>query len=75
MTLKDNMRAWLGVDKPRAVPRRIDPRDSVTVITTGDVGVERGAAFAKAIDGWREGTVVLFLTEGSRIELTRRDKS
>ena len=73
MTLREHVRLWVGADKPRAVPRRINPKDSVTVIIPGGVANTTAAdEFSNDIAKWRKGEGVLYIPEGSRIELTRR---
>ena len=68
---------------PRSTPRRIHPRDSVTVIYPRDVTMDSAASteMTKTVDAWRVGgkdaygtdrNAVQFLPEGCRVELTRR---
>jgi hypothetical protein len=76
MTLRERAAVWLmpGADKPRAVPRRIHPLDSVTVISQGTVSASAAAEFSADLARWRAGEGDLYLPEGSRIETTRRAK-
>ena len=53
MTLRERFALWLmpGVDEPRAVPREIDPRDSVTVTFTGQLNpIQTGATVQQMLD-------------------------
>ena len=57
--------------KMRAVPRQIGPNDSVTVVHQGTITPTDALEFEADVKLWREGKKVLYVPDGSHIELTR----
>ena len=65
---------WVLREDERAVPRRIDPLDSLVVIYTGDQPPKAKAdEFELAVAKWRlSSDTVLYMPSGFRLMATRR---
>jgi hypothetical protein len=74
MSIRDRLAGW--VDK-RTTPRKVHPRDSVTIVYQGPTpDATHAAELEKAVAAWRAGSpIVLFLPAGSKMEVTRRPVS
>lgn len=64
---------WILRDDDRAAPRKIGPRDSVTVVYTGDrVPEPMRESFEANVAKWRRGETVLFVPSSFKLVKTRR---